>query len=52
MPSTIESAIPAAASPADAAVQDRLYEQVASEFAAPLARLARAQQETDALDSL
>jgi RNA polymerase sigma-70 factor (ECF subfamily) len=32
------------AAPADAAAQDRLYEQVASEFAAPLARLARAHE--------
>jgi RNA polymerase sigma-70 factor, ECF subfamily len=44
MPATIETAIPAAAAPGDAAARDRLYEQVASEFAAPLARLARAHE--------
>jgi len=44
MPATIETAIPAPAAPAVTATQDRLYEQVASEFAAPLTRLARAHE--------
>lgn len=44
MPATIETAITVAAAPADSAAQDRLYEQLASQFAAPLARLARAHE--------
>jgi RNA polymerase sigma-70 factor (ECF subfamily) len=44
MSAAIETAIPATAAPADAAAQGRLYEQVASEFAAPLVRLARAHE--------
>jgi RNA polymerase sigma-70 factor (ECF subfamily) len=44
MPATLETAIPAAAAPADTAAQDRLYSLVTVEFAAPLARLARAHE--------
>jgi RNA polymerase sigma-70 factor (ECF subfamily) len=44
MSAAIETAISATDAPADASAQDRLYEQVASEFAAPLARLARAHE--------
>ena len=44
MPASIEQSLPATESVVDSEVQDRLYSQVAEEFAAPLARLARAHE--------
>ena len=44
MPASIEQSIPATESRVDPGVQDRLYSQVAEEFAAPLARLPRAHE--------
>jgi RNA polymerase sigma-70 factor (ECF subfamily) len=44
MPASIEQAIPTSEALADPEAQDRLYSQVAEEFAAPLTRLARAHE--------
>src|SRR3982751_5762242 len=44
MPASIEQAMAAAEGSADPTAQDRLYSQAAEEFAAPLARLARAHE--------
>lgn len=52
MPASIEQAILANAGlPADTAAQDRLYSQVAAEYAAPLARLIRAHEADPALQA-